>query len=352
MKWCLVDEQEEQRDQFAQLLYNHGVEVERVPPDPNFDFTHGPTTTAIGFILDYALHEQDSAIPYSGATLAAQLRQEYPHRPIVILSAFLRDPTTNERLRRTRELIDLKVKKDEVEQQPERFARQLQSLAAGYGKIQEILQEEEDSEIAARTILGLDQPIAERPALKEVIAYLAQVGSKDVALTARLLLHELLKFPGPLLVPEHAAVAVGVDPQHGHDDDLRHYLEQARYRGAFQDLRWDEERQIPLYWRSLLTGLKPSPSSFPPSLCFICRQAASTLCAECGRPIDGQHSLPAQRGEASYPECRQARVCGNCLRKDELKSGIILDPRHAALRKEVVKESRKLLKNSQSAPER
>jgi DNA-binding NarL/FixJ family response regulator len=347
MKWCLVDEREDQREEFARLLSNHGVDVDRVPPDPNLGFTHLAAKTATGFILDYALHEQDSAIPYSGATLAAHIRQEYPDRPIVILSAFLRDPATDERLRRTRELIDLKVKKDEVEQRPERFARQLQALAAGYERIRSILQEEDVSEAAARAILGLDQAITDSPALNEVVAYLAQVGNKDLALIARTLLHELLKFPGPLLVPEHAAVILGVDPQYGHDDALRRSLGPARYRGAFEDLRWDVERQIPLYWLSFLSDLKSSLPSFPPAVCFICRQEASTLCAECIRPVDGRHSLPAQRAEVTYPECRQARVCGNCLRKDELKSGVVLDPRHVVLRAEVVKESSKLLKKAQ-----
>jgi CheY-like chemotaxis protein len=348
MKWCFVDEREDQRDQFAKLLHNHGIEVERVQPDPNLAFTHDSARTALGFILDYALHEQDSAISYSGATLAAHLRQEYPDRPIVILSAFLRDPATGDRLRRTRELIDLKVKKDDVEQQPERFARQLQSLAEGYGRIRENLLKSEGSEAAACAILGLDQPTAEGPALKEVVAYLVQGGSKDVALTARLLLHELLKFPGPLLSPEHTAVAVGVDPQHSHNGALGRHLEPARYRGSFQDLRWDEERQVPLYWRHLLNDLKSSLPSFQPALCFICREAASTLCAECRRPVDGQHSLPAQRGEVTYPECRQARVCGNCLRKDELQSGVTLDPRHAVLKEEVAKVSRRLLRSSKN----
>jgi len=348
MTWCFIDEREDQREQFSQLLRNHGVEVEGIPPDPNLGSTPG-LATATGFILDYALHEQNSAISYSGATIAAHLRQEYPDRPIVILSAFLRVPATDERLRRTRELIDLKVKKDEVEQQPERFALQLKSLAAGYDKIRRTLAEEEDSEGAARDILGLDPTMPDKPDIKEVAAYLAQVGSRDFALTARLLIHELLDLPGPILKPEYAAVAVGVNPQNSNDDDLRRQLDRARYKGAFEDLRWDEERQIPLYWRSFLRDLKPSLTDFPPALCFICQQAASTLCAECERPVDGEHSLPAQRGDVTYPECRQARICGNCLQKHELKSGVILDPRHAVLRDGVVRESQKLLKHSRKA---
>jgi CheY-like chemotaxis protein len=309
MKWCLVDEREDQRDDYAKLLQNHGVEVERVQPDADLAFAHDAATTALGFILDYALHEGDSSISYSGATLAAHLREEYPDRPIVILSAFLRQPATSDRLRRTKELIDLQVKKEDVGQQPDKFARQLRSLAEGYQRIGREISATKDAMAASRNILGLDQPTAENPPLKEVVAYLVQGGSKDVALTARLLLHELLKFPGPLLPPEHAAVAVGVDPQHGYNDALRHHLGPALYRGAFQDLQWNEERQAPLYWRPLLNGLNISFSSFHAALCFICGQAASTLCAECKRPVDGQHSLPAQRGEAAFPECRQARVC-------------------------------------------
>jgi CheY-like chemotaxis protein len=343
MKWCLVDEREDHRKQFARLLRNHGVDVETHKPDLSFSFA----TTATGFILDYALHEQDAAIPYSGATLAAQIRQEFPDRPIVILSAFLRDPATNSHLRRTRDLIDFKVKKDEVEQQPERFARQLQSLAAGYEMIRNVLQEEEDAQAASRAVLGLNQAIEHVPTLMEVVTYLAQVGGKEVTQTAHHLLHELLEFPGPLLGPEDAAVVLGIDPNHGHDKALSSHLEPARYRGAFGDLRWIEGRQIPLYWRSFLTELKTSLPKCPPALCFICRQMASTLCAECKRPVDGLHSLPAQRADVTYPECRQARVCGNCLRKGELQSGVVLDPRHATLQSEIAKESRRLLKNSQ-----
>jgi CheY-like chemotaxis protein len=353
MNWCLVDERKDHREQFARLLRNHGVKVNEVQPGSSLEFIQDAATTAVGFILDYALHEQDPGIPYSGATLAAHIRQEYPNRPIVILSAFLRIPATNDKLRRTRDLIDLQVKKEEVEQLPERFARQLQALATGYERIRGILQEaREDSELAARSILGLMQEPTDKPALKEVVAYLAhQVESNDVALTARVLLHELLEFPGPLVIPEYAAVSLGINPQYSHDEILANHLQPARYLGAFQDLEWEEERQIPLYWRPFLPELKASLPNLPPALCFICRQAASTLCAECKRPIDGQHSLPAQRAEVTYPECRHARVCGNCLRKEELASGVILDRRHAMLRKEVVKESRKLLKNSQKLSE-
>lgn len=350
MNWCLVDERKDHREQFAALLNNHGVKVKQVQPGSSLDFIQDDATSAVGFILDYALHEQDSSIPYSGATLAAHIRQEYPDRPIVILSAFLRMPTTNEKLRRTRELIDLQVKKEEVEQKPERFANRLQTLASGYERIKTILQAREDSELAARSILGLND-ITGTPALKEVVAYLAhQVESNDVALIARVLLHELLEFPGPLVIPEYAAVTLGFNPRYSYEDTLAHHLQPTRYFGAFQDLNREEDRQIPFYWKSFLSELKVSLPNLPPALCFICQQAASTLCAECKRPIDGQHSLPAQRAEVTYPECRQARVCGSCLRKEELESGVILDRRHAMLRKEIVKESRKLLKDSQKLP--
>src|SRR5262249_55427383 len=156
-------------------------------------------------------------------------------------------------------------------------------------------------EEAAFDILGLDPTMLAKPEIKEVASYLAQAGSRDFALTARLLIHELLDLPGPILKPEYAAVAVGVDPQHSHEDDLRRQLDLARYKGAFEDLRWNEERQIPLYWRSSLRDLKGSLSDFTAAQCFICQQAASTLCAECEKPVDGEHSLPVQRGEVTYP---------------------------------------------------
>jgi CheY-like chemotaxis protein len=350
-KWYLVDEREDHRKQFAQLLRNHAVEVETLPPDPALAFTKGWDDTITGAILDYALHENDPTVSYSGATLAAHLRETYPSRPIVILSAHLREPATDESLRRTNELIDLKATKDEVARRPEKFALQLGSLATGYAKIR-IALKEDDPAAASCAILGLDATMAAVNPLKELVAYVAQTGNQDVALTASLLLHELLKFPGPLLAPEHAAITLGVDPQQCPADVLRRHLEPARYRGAFHDLLWDEDRQVPLYWKFSLIELKATLPNLPPALCFICRQVASTLCAECGKPVDGLHSLPAQRGEVAYPECRQARVCGNCLWNDELQSGVTLDPRHAVLRGEVVKESRKLLKNSQQAPGR
>ena len=275
----LDDEKPEAVRPFLRELkrYDGDLEIEHHPPLPyreqlpwlsqqNFD----------GLILDLRLDQfpnwQPNTEPRKAEFRATTLAQEIRTRatedhkafqiPIVLWStdeklreSYTRDDTSHD-------LFDLKCVKSDIsnnEDDAERMAKQLASLARGYKEIVETRSRKKGPGSQLHKFLGFE----EKPEFLDtrVLSYLE---GRENPLPAheytRFILRDLINTPGPLIDEQTLAARFGVEIETSKDwFNLKdHIREQAAYNGPFQEgwLRW-WSALIEKWWRSLDENMPP-----------------------------------------------------------------------------------------------
>ena len=194
------------------------------------------------FLVDYELDTVQADQPianYRGTTLAARLRELRPEHPIVLLTrSDLSLWTTDHRTVEASSTFDDILYKDRELRTDRSIARtKLLSLATDYKE----LRESSDRSISAllRTLRtdeeGQEQALLSNPPSNDWKAV-------EVAKWVR---STLLRYPGVLYEPIHAATALGISSNSFNQPSVRELLEPAEYQGPFSA---GEER----WWRHTL----------------------------------------------------------------------------------------------------
>lgn len=333
-RWVYIDERPEDRENFGLLLSATGeLEITAAPPDPSMACLEEwiRENKVDGYLLDYKLSEGDSSIHSTGATWATEIRQRLPDRPIVILSGRLRASVMQSTLvNHLIPAVDLDLRKRDVSQDHRQATKTLLALGDGYSRISAALTAACDVKQSIRSILGLGNRVHEEQA-GNVIGWLAVgISTAGPALRAGIptlakrILGELMTFPGVLLPQSNdrrwASSFLGITPAAfaAIAAEYPHH----RYSGVFCDIPG------PLYWSHSLERLTLDTTNV--QYCQLCRKNPSiTCCANCERPIDGQHSLPGSRLTAELQPNHRVRLCGACLNAGDIEDGLALDHRHA-----------------------
>lgn len=336
-RWIFVDEEPEVARHCAILLEEPGAfEVIPVAPEPEVNFLRKALSKdAIdGVLLDHALNDAKPDIDYAGSTLAAYIRTEYAHLPIAVLSAKLKDRAELRRYRRTEELFDLQLDKQDLTLKADEARDILKALGDGYRGLNQTLNGHQlDDHQAACSLLGIPEDLedsAERSAMARLVV---EIGGGDPSRVAHFLLQVVLRLPGPLLDRDRAAVAAGLEPvaNTGIDD----YIGPARFTGVFAKIHKNGR-----YWRELLDDLDGDYDNLQRACCVVCDGVASEVCEVCKKPVDGLHSLPVRRNEVANDIFLRGRVCGFCL-AGELPRELTIDGHYAKMRSALVDDAQR-----------
>lgn len=324
--WVYFDEREADRTAYRGMLEGAGLHVESIPPPSTLAVTEAMAGVKdiAGFLVDFALSDAAPEIRYSGTTLATHLRQEYPDRPVVVLSAMLRDARHGAAYARTHFAVDMEIQKVDLAANPDRVVGQLQAIATGYHQIRLERENPGGPEAAALSLLGLHDQVGSLPDdIASLVAWIAAMVGRGAASVGAAIIREILVYPGPVVPVTHgwASSIVGLMPMAFERREGQ--FSSAEYRGIFGGLFGKS------YWTAKLLGLSVADMDIPErARCYICDAPPITVCEVCHELVDGIHSLPAVREEAQFPDCRRARVCGVCI-QTPLPRGLVLDARHS-----------------------
>lgn len=335
-KWLFIDEQPQEAENCIALLAKPGeLEIEPKQPDVDVGFVRKALDAGkyTGVLLDHALNEGNAAITYRGSTIAAHIRSEYPHLPVVVLSARLTEPAESQRYRRTEDLFDLRLDKQDLATNADEARRKLNILDDGYQDLKAVL-EDGSNLAAARSVLGIPAAVDEDSQRLSVARLLLEEGDGDPCQVAQFLLQVALRLHGPLLDRRRAAVAAGLAPDENGEVDA--VLQPAKYGGAFAEL--DEGGR---YWRELLSELDELSEVLPRAECVVCGDLASEVCEGCSRPVDGLHSLPVRRTEVANDMFLRGRLCAFCL-GGPLPEHLVIEGNYARMLDALVAEAEKI----------
>ena len=194
------------------------------------------------FLVDYELdtaQEDKSIANYRGTTLAARLRELRPEHPIVLLtrSDLSLWATDHRTVEASSTFDDILYKDQELRTDRAAAKTKLLSLATDYKKLRESFDR------SVPTLLGMlrtDEEGQEQSLLSNPPGN----GWKAVEV-AKWVRSTLIRYPGILYDPIHAATALGISMDSFNNPSVREVLEPAEYQGLFSA---SEER----WWRHTL----------------------------------------------------------------------------------------------------
>ena len=186
------------------------------------------------FLIDYELslvQPDGTKAAYRGSTLAAEIRARYPDCPVVLITrqSILDqlDPARKRQLTERMQMCDELILKDDLDDRLNETRQLLISIADGFRTL---------SRIGSKTweplveVLGAGDEEGEL--LRETAPPL-QEGEWTVTGAANWIRNVVLRFPGILYDPIHAATRLGITVESFHDENVQRLLEPARYVGVF-----------------------------------------------------------------------------------------------------------------------
>ena len=197
-------------------------------------------------LLDYRLDEEpDEAgvrARFRGGTVAAALREKAPELPVVLVTTVAKLEENLEEELAGSQSIRYEIMKGELQDYRYRpqIIEELVDLAAGFETATATVSRARTGNqwTVLGRLIGIDG--TELESLEKAVS---QPLPKPGYLVARWLLHELLRFSGPLLPEEDTATRLGLTLEGFRRATVRNWASRASYRGVFSVLR---ER----WWRS------------------------------------------------------------------------------------------------------
>lgn len=211
-----------------------------------------------GLVLDLLLHqrpnEQGEKANYRGTTLAQHLRTlgtegTLKEFPIVLWSDAEKLAAAYNSDDSAHDLFDMTCRKEDLVNRDSivKVARQLESLVAGYSRIEEI----RSDNVRLYRFLGLESADGLDPRIDE---FFSDQGKRaPVHEYARFILNELLQTPGVLIDESSVAARLGIDTEALDDwEELKKLLAPSEYKGVFKEgwPRWWAAK-VEVWWRSL-----------------------------------------------------------------------------------------------------
>ncbi len=351
---CYVDDQAstEARRYQERLSRAEGFECNLVPPPRWNEIDNLVADPPDLFLIDYELslvQPDGTKRAYQGSTLAAEIRARLPDCPIVlitresILSGL--DPRTRRQLTQRRHLCDELILKSMLDDDLDRTRGLLISIADGFRTL---------SSIADKTWNSLVEALManeEESALLREAAPPLQEGQWIVTEAANWIRNVVLRFPGILYDPIHAATRLGISAESFRDDEVQELMEPARYTGVFapSEGRWWKGRLFTIAKElAIQEGISgPLNQAFAeafrkrfgielsPAVCvWDHTPIADWVCYLFHKPVKIKNSL------RYYPDSRpsvmdNARVSFRAIRESNEFDEALLDPEGARLLREI-----------------
>ena len=236
----LFEDEPEGRESLCRSIQGLGdgiLGVDAFPPPSDLDPSNIPGRGADLYLIDYELDtaQDGGAIAnYRGTTLAAYLRELRPEHPIVLLTrSDLPVWASNQRTVQVSSAFDSVLFKDKHLRTSREIAYgRLISLASGYRQLRE---SPSRSVSALLDLLNTDDKGKEQA--RESIPPDNDWQAVEAAKWIRTI---LIRFPGVLYSPVHAATALGISLDSFNQPQIQELFEPAKYRGLFhlEEQRW------------------------------------------------------------------------------------------------------------------
>jgi len=187
------------------------------------------------FLIDYELDRVQSdnkRVDYRGTTLTAEIRARLPDYPIVLITR--ESILDKQQLVEYMQTYDELIFKSALDKKPNDTQQSLTSLANGFSALRNITDKKWKSLVK---LLGADDEEADF--LREAAPPLTK-GEWILAEAAHWVRNVVLKFPGILYDPIHAATRLGISLDSFRNNKVQETIEPARYTGIFapSEGRW------------------------------------------------------------------------------------------------------------------
>jgi len=209
-----------------QLSLSEEIECELIPPPPKWEELDKLFNKFDLFLIDLELdrvQSGDKGVNYRGTTLTAELRARFPDYPIVLITrkSILGKQQFAEHMQTYDELIF----KSALDEKPNDRQQLLISLSNGFDALRNITNKTWKSLVK---LLKVDDEEADL--LREAMPPMAK-GKWIVAEAARWVRNVVLRYPGILYDPIHAATRLGISLDSFRNDKVQKIIKPARYKG-------------------------------------------------------------------------------------------------------------------------
>ena len=322
-----VDDREQEAQRYRERLTRSGrLDVHLTLPTREIELAPYLAAPPDLFLLDYELDQKQSNGTYAtylGGTLSAAIREKVRDRPIVLIT-WRNKPIWKQhrRLVAGTRIFDSEVYKDDIDDNLDLVVQELCVLADGFRRLRE------DNRTDPNALFGaLEAAPEEQRLLRET--GLPSPGW-EVPEAAHWIRDVVLRYPGIVYDPIHAATALGLAIGAFTDERVRGIMAPAKYVGVFDPPqgRWwkprlyaisaqfarEQEVTGPINRAFAAAFKKAHGDSLAPAKCIVCGKLADWVCYITHQPVQIEHSL------AYYPDNRpavmdQARVSFTAIRE-------------------------------------
>lgn len=322
------------------------VTVVSTLPPPDLDLARVLDNDAEIFLIDYELDTKQEGGPvanYKGPALAGALKVHRPEHPLILLTRrSLVAWTERRRTVQATALFDDELFKDDLEKDPETFARRLKALAAGFAELR-AQKGREPTDVWS--LLGADEAV--QSDLGETAPPQRGWAAAEIAGWVRGVLFE---YPGVLYDSLSAGVLLGLDVDSFLDGHVQELVQSAAYSGVFRDVesRWwkhklldiaattsaEQELEGPIGETFKQVIEKLSDREFRQPECVVSGKPADWVCHVLHAPVRIEYSLPY------HPDRRpstmdEARVSFKAIRESNDVMDEYFDASSAAMLPEI-----------------
>ncbi len=265
-------------------------------------------TTPDAVLIDYELTSAaQGATPKHGTSIAAELREQLPDNPILLMTrGYIIDGDPGPHLD-LREVVDGIIIKSDFRTNPAGISQRLRSLAAAFEEVSQ-LQPRNMKSIAR--LLGLNDSYIST--LRNCAPPITGAdGTMRAQATVKWINNVLLQYPGIFYDDIHSAAYLGLSTSEFHDKTFQQLFEKAKYIGPLHSIadRWNRTELSTIAFASLdEAGLDTAPTHkfaeawslinqtpLEGSRCCVSGEApAECVCYVLEQPVMRRHSLPYQ----------------------------------------------------------
>ena len=256
LRLLIVDDNVSERKRFAARLNGTGLSAAvAVSPPTDMDAEKLLALRPDAILIDYQLNEQGDAatrVAYRGPTLAAAVREQTESIPLVLLTrpAILNLTALHASPSLISTAFDEIMVKDDLQSNAENACHELDRLSLGFKKLAGVKARTWDSIVRllkaskeqSEFLRRADPPagiLSEAP--WNVSAPTDPIKRRwIVSDVAQWIRHVVLKYPGILYSPLHAATRLGLTLESFERDDVQAFFRPAKYKGVFSPAegRW------------------------------------------------------------------------------------------------------------------
>lgn len=311
---------------------------------------NNPDLILVDFELDIPSPKDDMVIGISGAPLSTALREKFPDIPIVL---FTRPDVFKIELYSPKVLSSLDdiIYKSDFNKDVELYLDSFYELANGFEKLRNA-----ESKNWADLLRLIKAPESDYNSLKLSNPPIASGGVWSVSEAADWIRNTLIKYPGILYDPIHAATFLGISLEEFLSGPIQEFFTKAKYSGVFTppEGRWwksklqeiaesiMDEKEIdlltyegfPLAWER--TGVKIERSK----CVFSGESPAEWVCYILKKPVKIKYSL-SYRPDSRPAVMDEARVSFEAIRTSNDVNDDLFEP----VGQEMLPEIRKMLKS-------